>query len=387
MVCDFQAGENQYRLLAEAIFHDPLRGIREMLEEICHASSNASSISLFQTGIEERLVYTPITLEYGTFSIERRNEFDDDSPYATDFSVVVERDIFVRAFYTSIIDFYLSGKYDSKVNEAFTLQEIFEQKFHRSILSYEVMETMLSYNKKELEFLLLGIFNESVENSQGISLKGQFDILIKIATAKEDTYNDVLHWWDFRKENFSSDSEKKETLIQAIQTQQYCYGFRLTGFRSKTIENFLLDRPVEQKEYDDIYFGFDEKDGLKFHAHINGEKFFEQYYLDIFELWNSIARQGEFQLFVCSCSAQGCAGIYKTPKVTIKGGTVIWDIFEPQRHTFRFKRCCLLNAVNELKVNMLMSKSLEAWKQEQYLFKSGIDDFLKDFFIDECWKL
>lgn len=387
MVCNFQVGEHQYRLQMEAIFHDPLQDIKRMLEEISYSSFNRSTISLFQEGIEYRLSYIPISLEYGIFSIEWRNTFEDDSPYTIGCSVTVERDTFVRAFYTSIIDFYLSGEYESKANEAFTLQEIFEQKFGRSILSFEVMNALFSYEKKELELLFLAISNEFVESFNIVTLKDQFDRLIRIAIENEVYYNDMFYWWEWETDAFVSENEKRETIIKAIETPQHCYGFRLTDFKSLIIEDFLLGKSLKGAiEYDSIYFGFNEEDAkeLRFYVMINGEDVFEKFFLDIFELWESVAKSGEYQLFVCGCGSEGCAGIFKSPKVNVDDDTVIWEIFEPERYIFRFRQSCIRSAVAELKVQMLGNRSLDIWKNTQYLFQSGIDEFLEDFFIDEC---
>lgn len=387
MVCDFKAGEDHYHLMVEATYHDPLIEIKDFLEEICLDSNNKTYISLFQNDIEERLTYTPITSEYGVFSIEWRNEFEVNCSYTMDFSVVVNRDTFVRAFYTSVIDFYLSGKYNSNNNEAYTLQEIFEQKFNCSILNLEIINIMLGYSIHQLELLLLSIFNEPFIYSETISLKKQFDRLIKIAEPKEFEYEEELWSWHFTKISSLSEMEKEELLLEAIQSKKSSYGFRLKDFRSENIEKYLLNKTDgESLKYDYIYFGIEDEIDLKFYASINGERFLKTYYLNIFELWNSIANEGKYELFVCNCGSQECAGIFETPKVTFDGETVIWEIFEPERHTFKFKRSCLRSEINELKVNMLIKRSFPEWKNIQYLFQNNLNEFLSDFIIDECGK-
>ncbi len=97
-------------------------------------------------------------------------------------------------------------------------------------------------------------------------------------------------------------------------------------------------------------------------------------YLDIGELYRSIKNNGEYELFVCSCSSQGCAGIFDTPQVTITNDTVIWKIFEPKAYLFNFDKKDYYDVMSALKNDLLHIKSVDYWIKEYYLF-SRIDIF------------
>lgn len=118
---------------------------------------------------------------------------------------------------------------------------------------------------------------------------------------------------------------------------------------------------------------------LDIKTYINSLEFFPDLSIDIFALDASLKDSGEYSLFTCGCGVAECAGIWKNPNVKIEKDKIIWNIYQPEAHTFIFDKNELTTSINNLKKNLLKEKTIEEWEDIEYTSCSPcIVEFLED---------
>ena len=105
---------------------------------------------------------------------------------------------------------------------------------------------------------------------------------------------------------------------------------------------------------------------LDIKTYINSLEFFPDLSIDIFALDASLKDSGEYSLFTCGCGVAECAGIWENPNVKIEEDKIIWNIYQPEAHTFIFDKNELITSINNLKKNLLKEKTIEEWEDIEY---------------------
>ncbi len=293
------------------------------------------------------------------------------------FSSHIDKYQFVKAFYVAIINFYNSDRYDKEKNEALYLYEVFQTKFGFSMFAYDTIQTWIRFSKEEIELILTAIPTEKIKSYKEINFYDHCINLLKKAhytlRNNPDAYDIELVKWDYSKNPYSNE-EKKEAIHKAGKTniKENPNVFRWQDFSSDRVEEFILTQ--KKDGVDTLHIGYRYDFGHHFDVYINGVKFLPDLYLDIGELYRSVKNNGEYELFVCSCSSQGCAGIFDTPEVTSNENTVIWKIFEPKAYIFYFELKDYYDVLSGLKEDLIHIKPVEFWIDEYYMF-SRIDIF------------
>jgi len=284
------------------------------------------------------------------------------------FDAIVDKYQFIQAFYTAIVNFYHSDRYDREANEAKYIYEVFYEKFGFDMLGEKAMKYMLTRSKIDLENLLHGIGNEPLIPKR-VSFPRQCNHIIKKARQNFQDYPmSDLAYWDYSDVEFESTDAKLEAIKKAVKTniKNSFSNFRLQEFYSEEIESYLLSRNDKyQIGHDHIHFDYTVSDELRINVYINGIELFkdEGISFDIREMIHSLKKDGKYALYVCSgCGDEGCGGVFETPQITSDKGITAWRIFEPKSYTFNFKKAQLLSAFETLKVKMLKEKNLEEWK-------------------------
>lgn len=118
---------------------------------------------------------------------------------------------------------------------------------------------------------------------------------------------------------------------------------------------------------------------LDIKTYINSLEFFPDLCIDIFALDASLKDSGEYSLFTCGCGVAECAGIWENPNVKIEEDKIIWNIYQPEAHTFIFDKNELITSINNLKKNLLKEKTIEEWEDIEYTSCSpSMVEFLED---------
>lgn len=105
---------------------------------------------------------------------------------------------------------------------------------------------------------------------------------------------------------------------------------------------------------------------LDIKTYINSLEFFPDLCIDIFALDASLKDSGEYSLFTCGCGVPECAGIWENPNVKIEEDKIIWNIYQPEAHTFIFDKNELITSINNLKKTLLKEKTIEEWEDIEY---------------------
>lgn len=253
---------------------------------------------------------------------------------------------FVRTLYTTFRDFYQSDRYDIKTNESLYLHKLLKSKFGKSMYDDEVMDTLLAMKGNELRHLFLGIAYADVDFLQNMrSLKAQFLETVRVVMQQKSSYKEVSPYW-FDDFDALSPKAKADYLLNAFHedVSQASYAFDLQAFKSKQIEIYLLSRSKKDYFHRDT-LSWDpcmvtqSVTGIHLaDVKINGVSIYDDLFLNIEAFVESTQASGAYPLFVCGCSDEGCGGVFKSPKVTIKEETILWDVYQPQRYTFRFDK-------------------------------------------------
>jgi hypothetical protein len=278
-------------------------------------------------------------------------DIKEDREYFEDFIVgYVDTCDFVRTLYTAFVDFYHSDRYDRKTHESFYLHRHFESKFGKSNRDDEVMDTLLTFKSKELRYLFLGIAYADVNFlTSSRSLKSQFLETIRVVMLQKTSYKKTFPYW-FEGFDVLSPREKIDYLINAFHEDvaQASLVFDLQYFKSKQIETYLLSRSkTDDAHRDTISWDAHRVEqcvtGIPLaHVKINSIDIYDDLFLNIEAFIASTQASGTYPLFVCGCSDEGCGGIFKSPKVSVKDETIVWEIFQPQPLYLRFDKQVLL---------------------------------------------
>lgn len=275
---------------------------------------------------------------------ENKNYFEDL------IETEVETYNFVKTFYTAFTDFYQSDKYDKKTNDTAYLYRHFEHKFGKSMHNDDVMDTLLTFNAGQLRYIFLGIESESVNFlSDQRPLRAKFLETIRKVMQKKSFYENKSPYW-FKGFETMSVKSKVDYILGAFHedTGEASYAFDLQNFQSKHIETYLLSKSkTDYFHRDTLAFSpdmdVDEVAGVYLaDIKINGVHIFGDLFLDVETFLSSTRASGTYPLFVCGCGDEGCGGVFNSPKVTIKEETILWDVYQPQRYTFRFDKQALL---------------------------------------------
>jgi len=370
----FKTEAKEYSVPYTSLLLDPTKEILHWLEEMVTDADNEE----FNIEVDtESASYDIISLKKLNESYALTVRFDEK----VFFDAIVDKYQFIKAFYSAIVNFYHSDRYDREANEAKYIYEVFYEKFGFDILGEKSMDYMLTRNKISLENLLHGIGNEPLL-PKDVSFPRQCNHIIKNARENFHDYpmSDLVHW-DYSDAEFESIDEKTEAIKKAIMTnvKDSWSNFRLQEFYSEEIETYLLERDGKQLAgHDYIDFDYTVSDELRINVYINGVELFkdEGIGFDIKEMISSLKKDGEYALYVCSgCGIEGCGGIFESPQVTSDKGIIVWTIFKPKPYTFRFKKAQLLSAFETLKEKMLKDKTLEEWKNISMYFSRV--DFLE----------
>lgn len=138
---------------------------------------------------------------------------------------------------------------------------------------------------------------------------------------------------------------------------------------------------LEKNETKDLKNVFEPEYYLELQTYINGEILDlrrgnnQKLFLNLPYLEKALEKTQHFPIFVCGCGDEGCAGIFKTPLVVVSKRTITWEIYEPFRKTFVFKKNQLCEAILNLKKDMLKFKHICVWKEVAYTGTTYADEF------------
>ena len=139
---------------------------------------------------------------------------------------------------------------------------------------------------------------------------------------------------------------------------------------------------LEKNETKDPKNVFEPEYDLDVQTYINGEILElkpsdnrKRLFINLPYLERALEKTQEFPLFVCGCGDEGCAGIFNTPLVKVSKRTITWEIYEPVRKTFVFKKHQLCEAILNLKKEMLKFRHICVWKKVAYTGVTYANEF------------